>query len=120
LQEDIPVAEYDKNRLQQALLNLVNNALEASPRGSEVIIKNQHLGTDIIIEISDSGSGIPKNLLDDIFNPFVTTKKEGTGLGLSIVKKIMDAHDGSVHVTKNTDKGVTFRITVPVKPSHGI
>lgn len=116
LQENMPVAEYDKNRLHQALLNLVNNAVEASPKGSEVIMRNQHLGTDIIVEVADSGSGIPKDLFDDIFTPFVTTKKEGTGLGLPIAKKIIDAHGGAIHVIDNSDKGVTFRITVPVKP----
>ncbi|MDD3618904.1 MAG: ATP-binding protein, partial [Desulfobulbaceae bacterium] len=81
-----------------------------------VIMRNQHLGTDIIVEVADSGSGIPKDLFDDIFTPFVTTKKEGTGLGLPIAKKIIDAHGGAIHVIDNSDKGVTFRITVPVKP----
>ena len=114
LQEDMPVAEYDTHRLQQALLNLVGNALEASPKGSEVIVRSQCRDDYIIIEIVDRGGGIPKERLHDIFTPFVTTKKEGTGLGLSIVKKVIEAHKGSIDVTENSKKGSTFQISIPL------
>lgn len=114
LQEGMPTVEYDAQRLQQALLNLVNNALEASPQGGKVVLRSQANGTCITIEIIDRGDGIPKERQDDIFTPFVTTKKEGTGLGLSIVKKVIEAHAGSITVSKNSEKGVTFRITIPL------
>lgn len=115
LQKDMPVIEYDQHRLQQALLNLVNNALEASPNGSEVVIRSQYQdATHISIEIADMGGGIPKERHGDIFTPFVTTKKEGTGLGLPIVKKVIEAHKGSINLTENKGKGVTFRITIPL------
>ncbi|TFG35587.1 MAG: HAMP domain-containing histidine kinase [Desulfobacterales bacterium] len=68
------------------------------------------------IEISDQGDGIPKERQDDIFTPFVITKKEGTGLGLPIVKKVIEAHAGSIKVSENSAKGVTFRITIPLTP----
>ncbi|MCJ7600150.1 MAG: ATP-binding protein [Desulfobulbaceae bacterium] len=115
LQEDMPTVAYDRQRLQQALLNLVNNALEASPRGGEVILRSQANGACITIEIIDQGDGIPKERQVDIFTPFVTTKKEGTGLGLPIVKKVIEAHAGSITVSKNSEKGVTFRIAIPLK-----
>jgi signal transduction histidine kinase len=114
LQEDMPGTLYDQHRLQQALLNLINNALEASLSGEKVIVRGQCNGSSIIIEIIDRGEGIPKELQDDIFTPFVTTKKEGTGLGLPIVKKVIEAHEGSIELYKNTEKGMTSRITIPV------
>jgi len=114
LQEGMPDVAYDAHRLQQALLNLVNNALEASPQGGEVVLRSQVKGTCITIEIIDQGDGIPKERHDEIFTPFVTTKKEGTGLGLPIVKKVVEAHAGTITVNKNSEKGVTFRITIPL------
>jgi len=115
LQKDMPVAEYDQQRLYQALVNLVNNAIEASPSESEVILSCQHREHCIAIEIADQGCGIPKDIFSDIFTPFVTTKKQGTGLGLPIVKKIIDAHEGSIDVTENSENGVTFLVTIPLK-----
>jgi len=116
LQEDMPTVAYDPHRLPQALLNLVNNALEASPRGSEVIIRSQNREASIFIEIIDQGSGIPPDWLHDIFTPFATTKKEGTGLGLPIVKKIIEAHAGILSFHNNGQRGATFRISLPVNP----
>ena len=113
LQEDVPVVEYDRHRLRQALLNLANNALEASPEGSEVIFRSRRRDTGIIIEIVDRGDGIPKKLLNDIFTPFMTTKKAGTGLGLPIAKKVVEAHEGSLEVVENGKNGVTFRVIIP-------
>jgi len=78
------------------------------------VIRSQVNGACITIEIIDQGDGIPKERLDDIFTPFVTTKKEGTGLGLPIVKKVIEAHAGSITVNENSGKGVTFRITIPL------
>ena len=117
LQKDMPITEYDNQRLHQALVNLVNNAIEASPSGSEVTLRCQCGEDCMTIEISDRGCGIPKDLSGDIYTPFVTTKKEGTGLGLPIVKKIIDAHEGSINVTENNEIGVTFQITLPLKGS---
>ena len=68
----------------------------------------------IVIEVIDQGGGIPKDRQEEIFTPFVTTKKEGTGLGLPIVKKVIEAHAGSIRVERNRDKGVTFQIFLPL------
>lgn len=120
LQEDIPIAEYDQHRLRQALQNLANNALEASPKGGEVIFRTQSRDTCIFIEIIDQGGGIPKEQLSDIFTPFVTTKKEGTGLGLPIVKKVIEAHKGLIDIIQNSKKGITVRVTIPLMQSRGV
>lgn len=115
LQEDMPVAEYDRHRLRQALLNLAVNALEASPKGSQVLLCSHCRDAScIIIEIVDRGDGIPKKLIGDIFTPFLSTKKEGTGLGLAIAKKVVEAHKGAIDVVENTKNGVTFRVIIPL------
>lgn len=120
LQEDMPVAEFDRHRLRQALINLINNALEASPQGSEVVFRSKSDDACIFIEVVDRGVGIPRERLRDIFTPFVTSKNEGTGLGLAIVQKVVEAHEGVIHLIENSKKGATFRITIPLKHSGGL
>jgi len=115
LEGDIPFVVYDHQRLHQALVNLVNNAIEACPGGSEVTLRCQNMENKITLEIVDQGCGIPEDICNDIFTPFVTTKKEGTGLGLPIVKKIIDAHDGYIEIAENSENGATFLITIPLK-----
>lgn len=102
--------------MQLALLNLLNNAVEVSPKGSEVLFRSQSREGCILLDIVDQGGGIPEERLNDIFTPFVTTIKEGTGLGLPIVKKVIEAHRGSINVAENSEKGNTFRITLPLRP----
>lgn len=111
---------FDRQRLEQALLNLVNNTLEASPAGERVTISCR-CGKGGIVEITDRGAGIFKERMADIFTPFVTTKTEGTGLGLPIVKKVIEAHAGATDLWNNPDKGVaesfcrcTFPATSPI------
>ncbi len=119
LEKETLTAEYDHQRLHQALVNLVNNAIEACPDGSEVTLRCQKHENQIMIEVADQGCGIPEAISDNIFAPFVTTKKEGTGLGLSIVKKIIDAHKGFIAVIKNSKNGVIFQVTIPLKIAGG-
>lgn len=114
VQGNIPAAPFDRQRLQQALLNLINNALEASPAGERVTISCRCGKEGLIIEITDRGQGIPKQRMADLFTPFVTTKTEGTGLGLPIVKKVIEAHAGAIDIRNNPDKGVTFRVVLPL------
>jgi len=127
----------DKNMLQQVFLNLFMNAMDAMPKGGEIKVKvydkiaNQlgyktgeresdyfKIGDKIIVvEIEDTGIGIPKNILSKIFDPFFTTKKvgEGTGLGLSVVHLIIDQHRGIIDVESEVNKGTKFIITLPAK-----
>jgi len=126
----------DKNMLQQVFLNLFMNAMDAMPKGGEIKVKvydkiaNQlgyktgeresdyfKIGDKIIVvEIEDTGIGIPKNILSKIFDPFFTTKKvgEGTGLGLSVVHLIIDQHKGIIDVESEVNKGTKFIIMLPL------
>lgn len=103
----------DPMRLEQALLNLVSNAVQASPGGAAVNLAGICSEREVVIEVSDSGEGIPEHIRSQIFTPFITTRKEGTGLGLAIVKKVVEAHAGRLEIVDNPYRGVTFRIILP-------
>ena len=98
LAADLPVMNIDADKMKQALLNLVKNASEAMPLGGKLAIAAEKAGNVVIVEISDTGEGIPMDI--DAFQPFVTTKKEGTGIGLVIVRQILTAHGGSNFLSK--------------------
>lgn len=104
----------DAMRMKQVLLNLVMNAIQASPRGQTVTVLLRIKDQGVIFDVVDCGCGIPFDKRPEIFSPFFTTKKTGTGLGLSIVKKIVEAHQGHVEVLDNTDAGLTFRVVLPL------
>ena len=110
---DLPAANIDAMRIEQVVINLALNATQASSKGEKVILRTTKNDGNIIIEVADCGCGIPPDQQENIFNPFFTTKKEGTGLGLPIVKKIVDAHGGSVEVLENRVRGVILRVTLP-------
>lgn len=107
---------FDAMRMKQVLLNLLSNAIQASPEGEDVVVRN-HMNGDhfLVIDVIDHGCGIPTNDREEIFSPFFTTKKEGTGLGLPIVKKIIEAHRGSIQILDNQGEGVTFRVQIPAQ-----
>jgi two-component system sensor histidine kinase PilS (NtrC family) len=104
----------DLNKLEAGLLNILNNACEATPEGNVVNIKTYKEKKEGIIEIQDTGKGISKRALDKIFEPFFTTKKGGIGLGLAIVKNIIEAHDGRIEVSSKIHKGTTFKVILPL------
>jgi len=117
--------DVDRTQIQQVLFNVMNNAIEAiDESGGVVDIKtystsNSPLSSEstvCVIEIQDSGSGIPKNDLSRIFEPFFTTKRDrkGTGLGLSISKKIIDNHNGTMLIESQEKKGTTVKIILPI------
>jgi signal transduction histidine kinase len=107
----------DPMRLEQALLNLVINAVQASASGEVVTLRTIPYDGCVAIEVTDRGAGIPKETRPQILNPFFTTKKEGTGLGLPIVNKIVEAHSGRLEILDNPDRGITFRIVLPCDSS---
>jgi len=114
---DIPLTPLDAGRMKQVLINLVINAIQASPAGETVMVRSALGERNITIEVVDRGCGIPPDQKENIFVPFFTTKKEGVGLGLSLVKNIVSAHHGSVEFfdNRNPSQGVTFRITLPIE-----
>jgi PAS domain S-box-containing protein len=105
---DLPIVTVDKDKIKQALLNLVKNAAEAMPGGGKINIEARATENGVLIEITDTGMGIPLDI--DVFEPFVTTKKEGTGIGLVIVRQIVTAHGGNISYRSRPGEGTTFRI----------
>ena len=116
-------AEADKEKLGQAFINLLLNAIEASRHGGKILIKSRHhqKGGSPYIEvvIQDQGHGIKEEYLSDIFKPFFTTKSKGTGLGLANVKRIVEAHEGWVEAANIKPSGGFFRVLLPIGTDHG-
>ncbi len=110
---DLPAVAIDVIRIQEAIVNLAMNAVEASPEGERVTLSTSVDDKRVIIEVVDCGSGLKRELRTQVFDPFFTTKKEGTGLGLAIVKKIVEEHKGSLELVDNLPKGMIFRIMLP-------
>jgi two-component system, LuxR family, sensor kinase FixL len=106
--EELRPTLIDRDKMKQVILNLCKNAIEAMPDGGVLTIRT-HQAEDIgILEISDTGVGIPQEV--DVFQLFTTTKSNGTGLGLPLVRQIIAAHQGTVHYTSEAGQGTTFRI----------
>ncbi len=105
--------EFDPDLLTLAVSNLVQNAIEASAPGQSVEVRAENRGANIMLFVSDHGEGIRPEHLENIFNPFFTTKPQGTGLGLAIVSKIIDEHQGRIAVFSEAGTGTTFEITLP-------
>jgi PAS domain S-box-containing protein len=118
----LPKIQADKNQMHQVFLNLFLNAIQAMPGGGELRIQAYPLvstGSEgtiqrfIRILISDTGKGIPANLINKVFDPFFTTKPKGIGLGLSIAYQIIKKHEGTIQVQSEWEKGATFDIRLP-------
>jgi signal transduction histidine kinase len=105
----------ESNILRMALIHLVRNAIEATPTGGSVIIKTYEDNEKVVVEVSDTGQGIPKDEIDKIFEPFFSTKKHRFGMGLSLVKQIVSEHLGEIEVESEMGKGTTFRLIFPVR-----
>jgi two-component system NtrC family sensor kinase len=120
LPDDLPTVRGDANQLEQLVLALTMNAIDAMPREGQLRIAARAASdrSHVVITISDNGVGIPKSLLPRLFNPFVTTKEEGkgVGLGLAISRSIIDRHQGKIEVQSEEGKGTTFTITLPLVP----
>jgi signal transduction histidine kinase len=117
LAADLPPIRADGDQVKQIIINLVLNAIQATPDGGTVSVltrrvthQNEHFCQ---IEVRDTGIGIPKKLLEDVFNPFFTTKDKGTGLGLSIAHQIASEHGGFISVTSEEGRGSSFCVHLP-------
>ncbi len=120
----LPACIIDKDQVRQAAHNLVANALDAMPSGGTLTLRTRtgrdNGGKYVILDVIDTGVGIPEDQVGRIFDPFYTTKEigHGTGLGLSICKKIMDEHKGSIRVKSAPGKGSTFSLYIPYLSSE--
>ena len=114
--ENLPGMMVDPMQLQQVFLNLALNAIEAMPDGGMLDVKSIYdKNTDAIkIEISDTGEGIDKGMMEDVFKPFFTTKTKGSGLGLAITRRVVEQHGGVISVKSDPGKRTTFNVYLPL------
>jgi signal transduction histidine kinase len=110
---EVQQVQWDRERMRRALLNLVRNAIQASDAGGEVAICLAKDGEQLVLQVSDNGCGIPQEKQEQVFEPFYTSRQQGTGLGLALVKKIIDAHGGTISFTTQADEGTTFTLRLP-------
>jgi len=120
----LPPVLGDRVQLQQVVINLVMNALEAmapvTDRPHDMLIRSQRDDTnEVLVAVRDSGTGIEAENAERLFNAFFTTKSSGMGMGLSISRSIIAAHGGRLWVSPNTDHGATFQFTLP-SSSQGV
>ncbi|WP_300457388.1 ATP-binding protein [Desulfobacula sp.] len=115
LADNLPMVAIDRDQIQQTIINLTLNAIEATPPGGQINVSSQYLEKKKTIEIivSDTGEGIHAEDLNKIFDPFFTTKKSGTGLGLTITHGIIEQHGGTIVVKSALGKGTNFHISLP-------
>ena len=116
----LPRVLGDRVQLQQVTLNLLMNAFEAlerdDPSIKRVTLRTASVDGLVIVSVVDHGVGLTDEQLPRMFEPFYTTKPDGMGLGLAICQTIMNAHDGTVDVERNADKGTTFSFSLPILP----
>ncbi len=120
LAKDLPIVSANKEKLEQALLNLLNNALDATDNGKiNVTTTYEAISDEIVIKVEDTGSGISQDIAKKIFDPLYTTKElgKGTGLGLVIVQQVAHQHNGRVEFDTKEGSGTTFRLCLPVSIS---
>jgi len=115
LARQLPQTPIDPTQTQQALLNLMKNAMQAMTRGGTLTLQTGENNEAAWVSVGDTGGGIPQEQINRIFEPFYTTKKQGTGLGLMIVQRIVRAHNGGIELDSHVGRGTTFRVWFPLK-----
>jgi two-component system, LuxR family, sensor kinase FixL len=117
LAEDMPVTKADAVELQQVLINLVRNAIEAmaatTRQSRSLLIRSRHDGDSVVVDVRDQGTGLQDT--EKIFEPFITSKEAGMGMGLAICRSIVEAHSGRIWVERNEGAGVTFSFSIPLE-----
>jgi len=118
-QEGLPLVRGDYNQIQQCIINLIFNSIDAMPEGGKLSLTTFYSPSErtVLIRVIDTGCGISKKDLQHIFEPFFTTKSEGQGLGLglSMVDGIVERHKGKIDVISEVGKGTTFSLRFPAK-----
>jgi signal transduction histidine kinase len=123
LSSGLPLVPADRIQLQQVILNLIVNSIEAmnevSDRPRELAVSTGSEPNDVFVEVRDSGAGVDSANLERLFKSFFTTKPEGMGMGLSISRSIVEAHGGRLWATPNEPHGVVFRFTLSTEADDG-
>ena len=117
--QDIPQLEFDSGQIHQVLLNLLLNAVQACEAGDSVQVEFTGDAHYVVISVTDTGKGIPADVLPNIFRPFFTTKGNGTGLGLSLARRIVEEHGGWLEATSELGRGTQFRLSLPKTREEG-
>jgi signal transduction histidine kinase len=120
----LPQVRVDPMQLEQAILEIVSNALDAMPSGGRLRIGAfvadgaggpERAGRDVVVEVSDTGGGIPADVLSSVTEPFFTTRQEGTGLGLAIAKRYVEQNGGRLEIASTPGQGTTVRLRLPTE-----
>lgn len=121
VQPGLSALQCDLDQMKQVLLNLVINAVQAMPEGGRVRLAMHQDESRVTIDVEDEGSGVSQENVERVFDPFFTTKASGTGLGLPVADQIVRQHAGTLTISRNTSRGATFRISLPLRPipAHG-
>jgi C4-dicarboxylate-specific signal transduction histidine kinase len=120
LVDDLPLVSADRVQLQQVMINLVVNAIEAMAGAGDgprelTIVSGMDDANEVVVEVQDTGPGLDPQQLDRLFQSFFTTKPDGIGMGLAISRSIAEAHGGCLSAAPNNPRGAVFRLTLPVK-----
>jgi two-component system sensor histidine kinase HydH len=115
LEPNLPPLEADPNQLEQVLLNLLKNALEATEGQGKILLSSGSTDAQVWFAVQDTGKGMGEDVLEKIFHPFYTTKHKGTGLGLAVINKIITDHQGAITVDSVAGSGSTFTVRLPIK-----
>ena len=116
LDSDLPVVLLDRSLMRQALVNLCRNAIEAMPEGGSIDLLTRTRGTQVVLEVIDTGKGMDEKTRSQMFQAFFSTRSGGSGLGLPTVRRIVEAHHGSISCESEPGKGTRFMITLPARP----
>ncbi|MBI5073932.1 MAG: PAS domain S-box protein [Nitrospirae bacterium] len=116
--QPVPDVFVDPDRTKEAIVNIINNAIQALQGTGTISVKTYAEADDVVLEVRDTGRGIPAADMNSIFNPFFTTKASGTGLGLAITHKIIQEHNGRIEVESEVDHGTVFRVYIPTKEAE--
>ena len=125
LARDVPPLVADGDRLAQVVTNLVGNAIKYSPDGGTVTVRTRREGDDVLLAVSDPGIGIPAELLDRVFEPYVRSAEAGgkgivgTGLGLPIARELVILHGGRIWAESSPGDGTTFTVRLPIAGPDG-
>ena len=114
IEENLSPVWLDSDRMEEVLVNLAQNAIQATPSGGRVTLKASGNGENVKIQVTDTGDGIPPADLDKIFFPFFTTKPDGNGIGLAVCKEVVEAHGGKIEVNSKEGVGTQFTIILPI------
>lgn len=114
LHRELPVAPLDGSQMQQVLVNLIKNAMQAMRRGGELALRTGEGMDGVWVSVEDTGGGISQEQISRVFEPFYTTKKKGSGLGLMIVQRIIRAHGGRIDIDSRLGQGTSVRVWLPL------